>query len=348
MWQKREKLFKAQASLAKAGILMLAIGLLMTVMGRSVWAASLIKIDGSSTVYPITEAVAEEFQKKSPNVRVTVGISGTGGGFKKFCNGEIDISDASRPIKVSEVELCLDNNIRYIEIPVAYDGLAVMVNPKNDWANSMTVKELKKLWEPAAQGKITRWSQVRPGWPDKEIHLFGAGTDSGTYDYFTEAITGKVQSSRGDFTASEDDNVLVQGIANDQFALGFFGLAYYEHNKEQLKLVAVDDENPKNGDGPITPSAETVMDGTYQPLARPIFIYVNTKSVNRPEVKEFVKFYMTAGRPLVKEVGYIPLTDKVYELALKRFEQRTVGSVFGGKGAQVGVTLDALLAAEAR
>ncbi|MCI0529519.1 MAG: PstS family phosphate ABC transporter substrate-binding protein [Nitrospira sp.] len=348
MWQKIEKLFKAQAGLAKAGILILAIGLLMARMGGSVWAASLIKVDGSSTVYPITEAVAEEFQKKNPNVRVTVGISGTGGGFKKFCNGEIDISDASRPIKVSEVELCLDNNIKYIEIPVAYDGLAVMVNPKNDWANSMTVKELKKLWEPAAQGKITRWSQIRAGWPDKEIHLFGAGTDSGTYDYFTEAITGKAQSSRGDFTASEDDNVLVQGIANDQFALGFFGLAYYEHNKERLKLVAIDDENPKNGDGPITPSAETVMNGTYQPLARPIFIYVNIKSVARPEVREFVKFYMIAGRPLVKEVGYIPLSDKVYELALKRFEQRTVGSVFGGKGAQVGVTLDVLLAAEAR
>jgi phosphate transport system substrate-binding protein len=348
MWQKREKLFKAQAGLAKAGILMLAAGLLMAVMGGSVWAASLIKVDGSSTVYPITEAVAEEFQKKNPNVRVTVGISGTGGGFKKFCNGETDISDASRPIKVSEVELCLDNNIKYIEIPVAYDGLAVMVNPKNDWANSMTVKELKKLWEPAAQGKITRWSQIRTGWPDKEIHLFGAGVDSGTYDYFTEAITGKAQSSRGDFTASEDDNVLVQGIANDQFALGFFGLAYYEHNKDRLKLVAVDDENPKNGAGPITPSLETVMDGTYQPLARPIFIYVNTKAVSRPEVKEFVKFYVTAGRPLVREVGYIPLSDKVYELALKRFEQRTVGSVFGGKGAQVGVTLDALLAAETR
>jgi phosphate transport system substrate-binding protein len=277
-----------------------------------------------------------------------VGISGTGGGFKKFCNGETDISDASRPIKVSEVELCLDNDIKYIEIPVAYDGLAVMVNPKNDWTDSMTVKELKKLWEPAAQGKITRWSQIRAGWPDKEIHLFGPGVDSGTYDYFTEAITGKAQSSRGDFTASEDDNVLVQGIANDQFALGFFGLAYYEHNKDRLKLVAVDDQNPKNGDGPITPSMETVMDGTYQPLARPIFIYVSTKAANRPEVREFVKFYMTAGRPLVKEVGYIPLSDKVYDLALKRFEQRTVGSIFGGKGAQVGVTLDVLLAAEAR
>jgi phosphate transport system substrate-binding protein len=309
-------------------------------------AATLIKADGSSTVFPITEAVAEEFQKKNPKVRVTVGISGTGGGFKKFCAGETDISDASRPIKVSEVELCLDNKISYIELPVAFDGLAVMINPKNDWATSMTVKELKKLWEPGAQKKITRWSQIRAGWPDKEIHLFGAGVDSGTYDYFTEAIVGKEHSSRGDFTASEDDNVLVQGIANDPLALGFFGVAYYEHNKDKLKLVAIDDENPKNGDGPILPEFNNVKDATYQPLSRPIFIYVNKKALDRPEISEFIKFYLTEGRPLVKEVGYIPLPDEVYELALKRADTRTVGSVFGGKGSQVGVTLQALLAAE--
>jgi phosphate transport system substrate-binding protein len=311
-------------------------------------AATLIKVDGSSTVYPITEAVAEEFGKKNPKIRVTVGISGTGGGFKKFCNGETDISDASRPIKLSEVELCLDNKIAYIELPVAFDGLAVMVNPKNDWASSMTVAELKKLWAPEAQGKITRWSQLRAGWPDKEIHLYGPGVDSGTYDYFTEAIVGKEHSSRGDFTASEDDNVLVQGIANDPLALGFFGVAYYEHNKERLKLVAIDDENPKNGDGPILPEFENVKDATYQPLSRPIFIYVNKKALGRPEIAEFVQFYLTAGRPLVKEVGYIPLPDAVYELALKRVQTRTVGSVFGGKGSQVGVTLEGLLSAEKR
>ncbi len=308
--------------------------------------ATLVKVDGSSTVYPITEAVAEEFQKKNPKVRVTVGISGTGGGFKRFCAGETDISDASRPIKVSEVERCLDNKISYIELPVAYDGLAVLVNPKNDWASSMTPKELKKLWEPEAQGKIKRWSQIRAGWPDKEIHLFGPGVDSGTYDYFTEAIVGKEHSSRGDFTASEDDNVLVQGIANDPLALGFFGVAYYEHNKDRLKLVAVDDENPKNGDGPILPEFENVKNATYQPLSRPIFIYVNKKALDRPEINEFVKFYLSAGRPLVKEVGYIPLPDEVYDLALKRVEARVVGSVFGGKGSQVGVTLQSLLSAE--
>jgi len=324
------------------------LGTLALALPQSADAATLIKVDGSSTVYPITEAVAEEFQKKNPKVRVTVGISGTGGGFKRFCIGETDISDASRPIKLSEVELCLDNKISYIELPVAFDGLAVMVNPKNDWATRMTVKELKKLWEPAAQGRLTRWSQIRAGWPDKEIHLFGAGVDSGTYDYFTEAIVGKEHSSRGDFTASEDDNVLVQGIANDPLALGFFGVAYYEHNKDKLRLVAIDDENPKNGDGPVLPTFENVKNATYQPLARPIFIYVNKQALDRAEVRDFVAFYLTAGRPLVREVGYIPLSDAAYDLAVTRVEKRITGSVFGGKGSQVGVSLESLLAAEAK
>lgn len=327
-----------------AGMLFLALPL--AAIGEARAQRTLIKIDGSSTVFPITEAVAEEFQKKQRNVKVTVGISGTGGGFKKFCNGETDISDASRPIKPSEVELCRKNRIEYVELPVAYDGLAVMVNTRNTWAASMTVRELKKLWEPAAQGKITRWSQIRPGWPDREIRLFGAGVDSGTYDYFTEAIVGKEHSSRGDFTSSEDDNVLVQGIATDPLALGFFGVAYYEHNKNKLKLVAIDDENPANGDGPVLPTYDNVVKGTYQPLSRPIFIYVSRKAADRPEVGEFVRFYLTVGRRLVREVGYIALSDKVYELALTRFEKRTVGSVFGGKGSQVGVTLEDLLKAE--
>jgi phosphate transport system substrate-binding protein len=312
------------------------------------WAASLVKIDGSSTVYPITEAVAEEFAKAQPKVRITVGISGTGGGFKKFCGGETDISDASRPIKPTEVQQCAAQQIDYIELPVAYDGIAVVVNPKNTWAAGMTVKELKQLWEPEAQGKVKRWSQIRAGWPDKEIHLFGAGVDSGTYDYFTDAIVGKEHASRGDYTASEDDNVLVQGIATDPLALGFFGLAYYENNKDRLKLVAIDDENPKNGDGPILPTFDTVKNATYQPLARPIFIYASRKAASKPEVAEFVTFYLTKGRPLVREVGYIPLSDQVYELALKRFDKRTTGSIFGGKGSQVGVTLESLLAAESK
>ncbi|MDO8136819.1 MAG: PstS family phosphate ABC transporter substrate-binding protein [Candidatus Brocadiales bacterium] len=306
----------------------------------------LIKVDGSSTVFPITEAVAEEFQKKYPGVKVTVGLSGTGGGFKKFGRGETDIANASRPIKPSEVELCQKNRVEYIELPVAYDGLAVMVNPKNTWCTSMTVKELKKLWEPEAQEKVTRWNQIRPEWPDKEIHLFGAGVDSGTYDYFTEAVVGKEHASRGDFTASEDDNVLVQGIAMDELALGFFGFAYYEQNQDKLKLVAIDDENPENGQGPILPTPETVLNGTYQPLARPIFIYVNRQSANRPEVEEFVRFYMIMGGPLAKEVGYIPLPDRAYTLALDRFKRRFTGSIFGGKGSQVGVSIETLLLAE--
>ncbi|OGW54307.1 MAG: protein sphX, partial [Nitrospirae bacterium RIFCSPLOWO2_02_42_7] len=226
------------------------------------YAAQIIKIDGSSTVYPITEAVAEEFQKiEKGKTRVTVGISGTGGGFKKFCNGETDISNASRPIKPTEVELCKKNSIEYIELPVAYDGIALMINPKNNWVSHMTVKELKKIWEPAAQGKIKKWNQIRTAWPDKEIHLFGAGVDSGTYDYFTEAIVGKEHSSRGDFTSSEDDNVLVQGISTDVLSLGFFGMAYYENNKDKLKLVGIDDENDANGKGPILPTYDNILKG---------------------------------------------------------------------------------------
>ena len=308
------------------------------------YAASLIKIDGSSTVYPITEAVAEEFQPtEKGQTRVTVGISGTGGGFKKFCTGETDISDASRPIKPTEVELCKKNGVEYIEIPVAYDGLAVMVNPKNNWVNHMTVQELKKLWEPAAQGKIIKWSQIRSNWPDTEIHLFGPGVDSGTYDYFTEAVVGKEHSSRGDFTSSEDDNILVQGIGTDKLGLGFFGLAYYEHNKDTLKLVPIDDQNPATGKGPVLPTYENVANGTYQPLSRPIFIYVSKKSADKPEVKRFIEFYVKNAGQLSKEVGYISLPDKAYELALKRFDARRTGSLFGGQGSQVGVKIEELL-----
>jgi len=307
-----------------------------------------ILIDGSSTVYPITEAMAEEFGKQHPEVRVTVGISGTGGGFKKFCTGETDISDASRPIKPSEVELCAQNGIEYIELPVAFDGLAVMVNPENDWVDYMTVDELKTLWEPDAQGQITRWNQIRSDWPDEEIHLFGPGTDSGTYDYFTSAIVGQEGASRGDFQASEDDNVLVQGIANDPLALGFFGLAYYEENRDRLKPVPIDDGNPNNGDGPIAPSIETVSNGTYQPLARPIFIYVNKEAAERPEVQNFVAFYLNPDNAstLVQEVGYVPLPENILKLAAERFEKRVTGSIYGGQGSQVGVTLEDLLKAE--
>ncbi|MBI1923187.1 PstS family phosphate ABC transporter substrate-binding protein [Candidatus Poribacteria bacterium] len=332
--------------LRKIGILTLAVGLFLASVTLFAAERTLIKIDGSSTVYPITEVVAEEFQKSNPNVKVTVGISGTGGGFKKFGRGETDISDASRPIKPSEVELCKQNGVEYIELPVAFDGLAIMVNPKNMWVDHLTVAELKKLWEPEAQGKITHWNQIRPEWPKEKIALVGAGVDSGTYDYFTEAIVGKEGASRGDFVASEDDNVLVQAIANNRFAIGFFGLAYYEENKELLKLVPIDDEKKENGDGPIFPTLETVKNGTYQPLSRPIFIYVSQKAAQRPEIEKFIAFYLKHAKTLVQEVSYIPLPDEVYQLVLGRFQKRVTGSVFGGKGSTTGVSIDEILRRE--
>lgn len=301
-----------------------------------------ILVDGSSTVAPITAAIAEEFQSEFPEVRVPVGISGTGGGFKKFCIGETDISDASRPIKESEVELCKQNGIEYIELPVAFDGLAVLVNPANDFVSCLTVDELKKIWEPAAEGQITNWNQVRAEFPDRPLTLYGPGVDSGTYDYFTQAIVGEEGKSRGDFLPSEDDNVLVQGIAGDENALGFFGLAYYEENQDKLKLVAID-----GGNGCILPSAETVTNGTYQPLSRPLFIYVNrTRIDEKDEISAFVSYYLAHAKDLVGEVGYIPLSDEIYALAQKRYDQRVTGSIFEGLGSTVGVSLADLLAKE--
>lgn len=300
-----------------------------------------VLIDGSSTVAPLTSAVAEEFTKTAPNVRVPVGVSGTGGGFEKFCNGETDISNASRPIKESETALCAENNIEYIELPAAFDGLAVLVNPENDWAACLTVEELNLIWRPESEGVITNWNQVRDSFPDAPLNLYGAGTDSGTYDYFTQAINGEEGASRGDFLPSEDDNVLVQGIAGDINALGFFGLAYYEANKDKLKLVGVDD-----GNGCVEPTPETVSTGTYQPLSRPIFIYVSTAAAGRPEVDAFVDFYLQNAGALAAEVGYISLGDEIYTLAQERYDARITGSIFEGLGSTVGVTLEDLLAAE--
>jgi phosphate transport system substrate-binding protein len=303
--------------------------------------AQIVQIDGSSTVFPVTEAVAEEFQKaKKGKIKVTVGISGTGGGFKKFCRGETDIQDASRPILKQEMEACKGAGVEYIEVPVAFDALTVIINPKNNWASSMTVAELKKIWEPSAQGKITKWNQVRDKWPNAPLKLFGAGADSGTFDYFTEAITGKAKSSRGDFTASEDDNVLVQGVANDVNALGFFGFAYYAENTSKLKAVAVD-----NGKGGVVPSEKTVLDGSYQPLSRPIYIYVSKKALAKPEVREFAEFYLKNAPKLVKEVKYVPLPDKVYSLGASRVQSGKVGTAFSGH-ADVGVTIDDLMKRE--
>ena len=326
----------------------MALGAVTAVLGGIAGPAmaaenKIIQIYGSSTVFPVTEAVAEEFQKaKRGAVRVTVGISGTGGGFKKFCRGETDVQDASRPILRKEMEDCKKAGIDYYELPVAYDAITVMVNPKNDWIKSMTVAELKKIWEPAAQGKITKWNQVNPAWPDAPLKLYGAGADSGTFDYFTEAVVGKSKSSRGDFTASEDDNVLVQGISNDKNALGYFGFAYYVENQAKLKAVAVD-----GGKGPVLPSAQTVENGTYNPLSRPIFIYVSKKSAAKPEVKEFVEFYLKNAAPLVKEVKYVPLPASAYTTALEHFHKGKVGTVFGGE-AEVGLKIEELLKREAK
>lgn len=305
----------------------------------------LITIDGSSTVFPIVEAVAEDFQRANEAVAVTVGISGTGGGFQKFCRGEIDINNASRPIRPAEIEACRTAGIEFIELPIAYDGLAVVVNPRNTWVDSLTVDELRRLWAPEAQGRVLRWNQVRPSWPNREIHLFGAGVDSGTYDYFTEAIVGKEGASRGDFTSSEDDNVLVQGISSDELALGFLPLAYVEENRASLKLVPVDDGKPDNGDGPIMPSAETVRNGTYQPLSRPLFIYVARRVADRPEVQRFVEAFFSSPS-LVREVGYVELTPEIYALARQHFTVRRTGTAFGEGGSQVGLTLEQLLAKE--
>ncbi|MDX1586649.1 MAG: PstS family phosphate ABC transporter substrate-binding protein [Balneolaceae bacterium] len=274
-----------------------------------------VKIDGSSTVFPITEAVAEEFRSEAPGVRVTVGVSGTGGGFQKFIRGDIDINNASREIKPSEITEAEESGVDYVRLSVAYDGLAVVVNPQNDWVDYFTVEELEKIWEPSAQGNITRWSQIRDGWPDEEFHLYGPGVASGTYDYFTEAIVGQSGSSRGDFTASEDDNVLVQGIATDKFALGFFGLAYFEENADRLKLIGV-----KDGEGePVEPSIETVSNNTYTPLSRPLFIYVSESAAQKKPVQEFVNFYLNNAPELAKDIGYVPMPDSAYQNQKDKF-----------------------------
>jgi len=306
--------------------------------------AQIVKVDGSSTVFPVTEAVAEDFQKaKKGSIKVTVGISGTGGGFKKFCRGETDVSNASRPILKKEMDDCKAAGIEYIELPVAFDALTVVIHPKNAFIKQLTVAEMKKMWEPAAQGKVMTWNQVNPAWPVQPMKLFGPGADSGTFDYFTEAVVGKSKSSRGDFTASEDDNVLVQGVSRDANALGYFGYAYYVENKDKLRAVPIVNEKGQA----VLPSLEAVEKGTYTPLARPIFIYVSSKALAKPEVKEFVQYYMTHGAKLAKEVKYVPLPASAYATAWDHVLKGKKGTVFGGM-AEVGVTIEELLRREAK
>ena len=292
-----------------------------------------VRVDGSSTVYPITEAVAEEFRGPAPDVKLTVGISGTGGGFKKFCVGETDINDASRPIDPKEIALCAEKGIGFVELPIAFDGLTVVVNPKNKFVDKLTVAELNAIWKP--ESAVKRWKDVRPTWPDEEISLYGPGHDSGTFDYFTEVINGKAKVCRSDYTASEDDNVLVQGVEGDPHALGFFGYAYYVENKQRLKAVPIDG---------VAPSVETIRNGTYAPLSRPLFLYVARSAIDRPQVDAFVKFYLEHGPELVGQVGYVALPKEVNDLVAERYAKRVTGTVFG-KGHQ-GRSIEDLLKAE--
>jgi phosphate transport system substrate-binding protein len=304
--------------------------------------AQTVKVDGSSTVFPITEGIAEDFQIANKNaIKVTVGLSGTGGGFKKFCVGETDINDASRPITKSEIDACAAAGIKYYELPIAFDALTVVVNPKNTFVKQLTTADLKKMWEPAAQGTISKWSQVNPAFPETTLKLFGPGTDSGTFDYFTEAVNGKAKSSRGDFNASEDDNVLVRGVESETGALAYFGFAYY--NPKLMKAVPIVNKDGKA----VLPSKETVLNGSYNPLSRPLFIYVNAKSLDKPEVKQFVEFYMSNVTTIASEVKYIPLPAVVYKKNNEHINTKRVGTIFGGSN-EVGLTIEQLTSREAK
>lgn len=323
-------------------ILMSSLLFLVVSMHASAEDAKMVKIDGSSTVYPITEAMAEEFQTQNKGkIKVTAGMSGTGGGFKKFCRGEIDISAASRPITTAEVESCTKAGIKFMELPVAFDATVIVVHPSNK-LTEISVEDLKKMWEPAAQTKIMKWNQVNATWPSTDLKLYGAGADSGTFDYFTEAVVGKAKSSRGDYTATEDDNVIVKGVAGDKGALGFLPMSYYLENKSKLKALAIINGTAKA----VLPSKETVENASYAPLSRPLFIYVSAESSKREEIKNFVKMYLTEAKTIVPQVKYVPLPAKAYELALEHFNKAKLGTVFKGHS-EIGLTIEQLLKKEA-
>lgn len=318
------------------------LGLLAATALASTAQAEIIKIDGSSTVFPVTEAVAEEFQIATKE-RVTVGVSGTGGGFKKFCRGETDISNASRPILKAEMDICAKSGVKYFELPVAFDALTVVVNKNNNFVKPLTVAHLKTAWAPESQGKVKSWNQLSSSFPNAPLKLYGPGADSGTFDYFTEAVVGKAKSSRGDYTASEDDHVIVQGLSRDKNGLGYLGYAYYIENKNKLKAVPIVNKQGKI----VAPSEANVLNGSYNPLSRPIFIYVNQASLKKPEVQKFVDFYMKKSAPLIKEVKYVPLPAKAYTHNLDVIKKGKLGSVFGGE-AQVGLTIEELMKREAK
>ncbi|MEO5666708.1 MAG: PstS family phosphate ABC transporter substrate-binding protein [Bdellovibrionota bacterium] len=322
-------------------LITLSLGLCLSL---SALARTTVKVDGSSTVFPITEAVAEEFQKEQQGkTLVTVGISGTGGGFKKFCRGETDVQDASRPIKTEEAVICKDAGIGYIELPIAYDAITLVVSKKNTWLKDITVAELATLWAPAAQGKVTTWDQVRKGWPKKAIHLYGAGSDSGTFDYFTEVVNGKAKASRSDYTSSEDDNTLVQGVSQDDSGFGYIPFSYFENNVDKLTNVAV-----KNVKGQLLlPTAKTIADGSYAPFSRPIFIYVSTKALEKAEVGAFVDYYLKNTVKLVTQVGYVALPENFNTLVRASYDKKQAGSLYP-KGEELGLNLGTLLKKNAR
>lgn len=316
----------------------LAAGLVLLASASAAFAQAVVKCDGSSTVFPIAEAVAEEFQNANKNVQVTVGMSGTGGGFKKFVRGETDISNASRPIQAKEMEEAAKNGVEYIELPIAFDALTVVVNKDNTFLKELTVADLKKMWEPDAQGKVTKWNQVRSEWPNEPLTLYGAGSDSGTFDYFTEAVCGKSKAQRGDYTASEDDNTLVTGVSRDKHSLGYFGFAYYISNQDKLRAVPIVNASGKA----IAPGEASVKDGSYNPLSRPLFIYVNKKSLDKPEVRKFAEFFLTNGAELAAEVKYVPLPASAYTKGLERIASKQAGTAFGGHN-EVGLHIDDLM-----
>ena len=341
----RDKMLKTYrfslADVIAFAVLGMLIGFVSAVSIAS--ADTTIRIDGSSTLYPLTRTVVENFQtNKKGSVKITVGQSGTGNGFAKFCSGETDIANASRPIRKNELRACNKSGIQFVELPVAFDALTVVVNPKNDWSKTMTVDELKKMWEPPSQGNVTRWSQINRRWPDQAFKLFAPGPASGSFDYFTEAIVGKTNSSRRDFTPSEDHNAVVKAVAADKDALGFVGFSYFVENTDKVRAVAID-----NGGSGVLPSDDTIEDGTYQPLSRPVFIYVNMKAAEKPEVKEFVEFYMKNGAVLVRAAQYFPLPPSAYDANLEFFRTKRLGTVFDGF-VPVGLTIADLLKREAR
>ncbi len=334
----RPNLIRLRHAAARAVLLASCVGCWSTPQASDP-SAPILVIDGSSTVYPTAEAVAEALLERGLESRITVGISGTGGGFRKLCAGESTIATASRPIRTPEEQACAANHVAYVELPFGWDGVAVVVNPANTWTKSLTVAQLRTIWAPAAQGTVTTWRQVDPSWPDEPVHLYGAGVDSGTYDYFTRAIVGSEHSSRGDFTASEDDNILVQGISADRGALGFMGLDYTAEAADRMRVVPIDDGDPRNGDGPILPTPATVADATYQPLTRPVFLYVRADQAKRPDVQAFVRLLLGAeGRRLMTELGEVALSEPLTAAARARFEAGTTGTMFPG-GSQVGVDL---------